>query len=211
MRIYDVTVPLRAGMPTWDGEHGPRLEWQARIDDGRDHDLSTFAMGSHTGTHVDAPAHYVRGGATVERLPPGALVGPAAVVEFPGSADIGAADLEALGVDGTVPRVLFKTANGRLWEQDAFQREYISLTEGAARRVVELGLELIGIDYLSVEAYDSPGFAVHHTLLESGVVVLEGVDLRQVPAGEYLLVCAPLKLAGAEGAPARVFLIDQAS
>ncbi|MBM3146555.1 MAG: cyclase family protein [Actinobacteria bacterium] len=206
-RVYDVTAPLRPDMPTWDDEPGPRLEWQARLADGRDHDLSSFSMGSHSGTHVDAPAHYVRDGGTVERLPVGALLGPAVVVEHTGDADITAADLAALGVDGTTRRVLFKTGNGRLWDDPTFRRDYVALAASAALSVVELGLELVGIDYLSIEAYDSPGFAVHHALLEAGVVVLEGVDLRRVPAGKYLLVCAPLKLVGAEGAPARVFLI----
>lgn len=208
MRIYDVTVPLHGAMPMWDGEDPPGLEWRSRIDEGGEHDLSVLTLNSHTGTHVDAPAHYEDGGPTVETLAIDVLVGAVAVVEHRGSADITAADLEALGIDGTQRRVLFKTVNGRLWGERAFHRDYVALAADAAARLVELGVRLVGIDYLSIEAFDSPGFKVHHTLLGAGVAVVEGVDLRAVPAGEYLLVCAPLPVAGAEGAPARVFLID---
>lgn len=211
MRTYDVTVPLRAEMPAWEGETGPRLEWRSRIEQGGDYDLSVVTLSSHSGTHVDAPAHYEAGGPTVESLAADTLVGPAVVVEHGRPADITAADLEALGVDGGRSRVLFKTVNGALWDDAAFHRDYVALARDGAERLVELGVRLVGIDYLSIESFESPGFRVHHTLLGAGVVVLEGVDLRRVPPGEYLLVCAPLPMAGAEGAPARVFLIDEVS
>jgi arylformamidase len=209
VRVYDITVPLASDAPVWDSEPAPQLELRSSIDGGDHCTLTAFSMGSHTGTHVDAPAHYVRDGATVEQLALAAMVGPALVVEHNGSAHITAADLDALGVNGEHSRVLFKTANERLWEEREFRRDYLALAPSAARRLVEIGVELVGIDYLSVEAYDSTDFAVHHALLAAGVVALEGVDLREVPPGEYLLVCAPLKLVGAEGAPARVYLIDE--
>jgi len=208
MRIYDVTIPLDAGTHVWDGEPGPELDKRIEIDAENPARLSEFSMGSHTGTHVDAPAHFEVDGTTVEELPAAALVGPAIVVEHTGPDDITAADLDAMGVDGRHQRVLIKTENGQLWDEPAFRQDFLAIAPSAAHRLVELGVLLVGLDYLSVEAYDSTSHEVHHTLLRAGVVALEGVDLRAVPPGEYLLVCAPLKLVGAEGAPARVFLLD---
>jgi arylformamidase len=205
--VYDISVPLGPHTPVWDEEPAPRLETRSHVDRGDHCTLTAFSMGSHTGTHVDAPAHYESGGKTVERLFADTMVGRALVLEHTGRGDITAADLEAMGVDGEHRRLLFKTLNGRLWEEPAFRRDYIALAPSAARLLVELGVGLVGIDYLSIEAYDSTDFAVHHTLLKAGVVVLEGADLREVPPGEYLLVCAPLPLVGAEGAPARAVLI----
>jgi len=207
MRVYDVTFPLDESCPVWEGEPKPALEWRNRLENGHYCNLSSFAMGSHTGTHIDAPAHFVAGGGTIESIAVERLVGPALVVEFHGSGDITAADLGRMGVGGAPPRVLFKTANARLWDDPAFHRDFVALSLDAVERLIELGLQLVGIDYLSVEAFDSARYEVHHRLLDAGIVALEGVDLRQVPPGEYLLVCAPLKLTGAEGAPARVFLI----
>lgn len=206
MRIFDISVPLTAGLATWDDEAGPVLETVCDLAGGDRFTLTRFSMGSHAGTHVDAPAHFVPGGAAVESLPLEALVGPALVVEHRGAHHVTARDLVALGVDGAHARVLIKTANGRLWEDGRFHTDFIALAADAARYAVERGLRLIGIDYLSIAPYAAPD-EVHQALLGAGVVALEGVDLRGVPPGEYLLACAPLKLVGAEGAPARVFLI----
>jgi arylformamidase len=210
MRVYDVSITLGPDAPIWEDETGPVLETIADMAAGDHATVTRFSMGSHNGTHVDAPAHFVPGAATIEQLSPESLVGPAVVVEHTGPGDITAADLEALGVNGDHPRVLFKTANRRLWEDTSFRRDFVALAPSGAQRLIELGVRLVGIDYLSIEAYDAADHAVHRSLLQAGVVILEGVDLREVPAGEYLLVCAPLKLAGAEGAPARVFLVDGA-
>ena len=116
--------------------------------------------------------------------------------------------LESLPAD--CQRLLFKTSNGRLWDDAEFHRDFIALAPDAARALAERGLRLVGIDYLSIERYGPERYEVHETLLASGVVILEGLDLRQAPPGEYFLVCAPLNVVGAEGAPARVFLIDRA-
>lgn len=209
MRVYDVTIPLDARCPVWEGEQGPQVDWHGRIEDGDAYNISSFSMGSHTGTHADAPAHFVSHGGTIEGIDIERLVGPARVYQFSGTGDITAEDLDRMGVNGTPPRVLFKTANARLWDDPAFHKDYIALAPSAGDRLVQLGVRLVGIDYLSVEAFDSANSVVHHTLLEAGVVALEGADLREVPPGDYLLVCAPLKLSGAEGAPARVFLIAE--
>lgn len=174
---------------------------------GSEYALSRISMGTHTGTHVDPPAHFIAGGLTVDQLPLEVLVGPAVVVDVPEVKSITAALLEGLGLPRSLERVLFKTRNGGLREQRGFQEGYVYLEESAARWLVERGVRLVGIDYLSVERYADTQFAAHRTLLEAGVIILEGIDLRQVPAGDYTLVCLPLKLQSGDGAPARAILI----
>ena len=209
MRIYDVTVPLRAGMATYAGtEPGPVLEFHSLISRGDSANVSALALGSHTGTHVDAPDHFLANGVTVEQMPVEYLVGPATVVEFVGDAHITAADLESAAIPAGTSRLLLKTSNGRFWDDGAFRPEFIGLAEDAAPWLVERGFVLVGIDYMSIERFRSPTHGVHVALLEKGIVIVEGLDLRAVPAGEYFMVCAPLPVVGADGAPARVFLLD---
>ncbi len=209
MAIYDITIPLRPGMPTYDdSESGPELRFHSLISQGDVANVSALAVGSHTGTHVDAPMHFIPGRETVEQIPVEHLVGRAWVIDHPHERDVTAADLEAAGLPVEARRVLLKTANGRLWDDDHFHREFVALAPDGARWLAEREFVLAGIDYMSIETFDAPGFPVHHTLLEKGIVVVEALDLRAVPAGEYFLVCAPLAVAGADGAPARAFLLD---
>jgi arylformamidase len=208
LAIYDVSVPLRPGMPTWDGEPGPVLEFHARMGEGGYANISALSLGSHTGTHVDAPLHFLEGGPGVEAMPLEALAGPACVVEHSGPGHIGAVELAAAGVPADVRRVLMKTANGRFWDDDAFHRDFTALALDGARWLIERRCVLVGIDYLSIEEYGSKGNDVHRALLAAGVVIVEGLDLRAVPPGRYNMACAPLKVVGADGAPARVFLWD---
>jgi arylformamidase len=209
MRVYDISTPLRSQMPIWDSGPAPTLDTLTHVERGDVATVTSFSMGSHTGTHIDAPAHFVRGGATIDQLPLSSLVGPALVVEHTGEGHITAGDLEAMGVDGSHARVLFTTVNQRLWDDDSFRQDFVALAPSAALRLIELGVVLVGMDYLSIEAYEASECEIHHALLGAGVVVLEGVDLRDVPTGEYLLVCAPLKLVDAEGTPTRAFLLEQ--
>jgi len=210
MKVYDISVPLRADMPTYEGEPGPRLEFTSQLSKGDSANISVLSLGSHTGTHVDAPSHFLDGAPGVDSLPPEALVGPAFVAEHGGESHITAADLNALGIPADCERLLFKTRSGRFWDDTEFHRDFIALAPDAARALAERGLRLVGIDYLSIERFRPERHEVHETLLASGVVILEGLDLRQVPPGEYFLVGAPLNVVGAEGAPARAFLIDRA-
>ncbi len=208
MRVFDVSVPLRADIPTYLDEPGPELEFRSSLSRGDPMTTTVLSLGSHTGTHVDAPSHFLEGAAAVEGLSTQALVGPARVVEFAGESHITAADLTAMGLPAGSERVLFKTRNGRLWEDTAFRTDFIALAPDAARALVELGVGLVGIDYLSIERFGPQRYEVHEALLGAGVVVLEGLDLRAVPPGDYFLACAPLNVVGAEGAPARTFLIE---
>ena len=193
MQIIDVSVPVRPGMVTYPGDPPVRLERVSSIADGAAANLSRLDFGVHSGTHVDAPLHFVDRAAGAEALPLDVLVGPCVVVD----------GLDVTAVPAGVERVLFKTANSRLWERDEFSADFVKLDGAAARALVEAGVRLVGIDYLSIGDEEA-----HHALLEAGVVAVEGLDLREVEPGEYRLVCAPLKLVGSDGAPARVLLLQ---
>lgn len=207
MKLYDVTLPLRPGMPTYnDNEPGPTLDYHGRMSGGDAYNISSLHLGSHTGTHVDAPHHFIDGAATVEQMLLDALVGPATVVQHDEERHITADDLEAASLPPGTTRVLFKTANARLLDDARFRSDFVGITPDAARWLVERGVVLVGIDYMSIEPYDTTDFAVHLTLLGSNVVIVEGLDLRGVEPGAYTMACAPLPVVGAEGAPARVLL-----
>jgi arylformamidase len=209
LAIYDISVPLRPGMPTYADEPGPQLDFHSLIARGHSANVSSLSLGSHTGTHVDAPHHFLDGAASAEALPLEALVGPAHVIEHRGRDHITAANLEVAALPVEAHRLLIKPPTGRFWDDDAFHTDFIGLTADAGRWLVERGFLLVGIDYLSIERFRSPTHEVHRVLLEAGVVIVEGLDLRRVTPGPYFLVCAPLKVVGADGAPARVFLLDQ--
>jgi arylformamidase len=205
MAIYDVTVSLRPGMPTWDGEPGPGCRPIKQIGvDGEPAQVSLLTVGTHCGTHVDAPSHFIPGAGGVDTLSLEALVGPCRVVEILSEPLIQPSDLE--GSAAGVQRLLVKTRSGALWDAPAFRPDFVALAPAAAEWLVAHDVRLVGIDYLSVDPYDAEPAAAHLTLLGAGVVVLEGLDLRAVPPGWYDLMALPLKLAGADGAPARVVL-----
>jgi arylformamidase len=210
MHIYDVSVPLSAATPTYPGD--PRIEikqWRT-LANGDDSNVSLINFGLHSGTHVDAPAHFIAGGAKVESLRLASLVGEVEVVEVPHDLYVIDQDFVAANCAQGSQRILFKTRNSAFWSnpQAGFREDYTYIDPDAARRLVELGIKLVGIDYLSVEQYKSANFATHLALLAKGVVILEGLDLREVPGGRYELICLPLKIAGGsgDGAPARVIL-----
>ncbi len=210
---YDVTVPITGQMPVWPGDRRVEIEWQARTDRGDPLNLSRLSLSSHTGTHVDAPAHFIHQGLTVDRLPLNLLIGPAFVAGLAGleGQAVRPDDLDALSLPPATTRLLLKTTNSRFWEkrESHFQSEYVHLTPDAALWLVEHGIRLIGLDYLSVEAVDTPDHRVHHTLLGAGVIVVEGLDLSRVPVGPCHLVCLPLKVEEGDGAPARVLVFRE--
>lgn len=207
-RIVDITVPISAGLPVWPGDTPPKLSLLADLAKGDPCTVTRLEMVVHTGTHVDAPCHFIPGGAGVEALALDTLMGPAVVVEIPEPAEA----ITALMVRDLVPvdavRVLFKSRNSKLWGQPghAFDRGFVALTPEAARLLVERGVRLVGVDYLSVERFEEPGNATHHILLGAGVVALEGLDLRAAEPGRWTLTCLPLAISGADGAPARAVL-----
>jgi arylformamidase len=207
MRLIDVTVGLWPEMPTYANRPGPSRDVAHAIAQGHRSNSSVFHLGSHDGTHVDAPLHFIADGAPVDQLPLDALVGPARVVEVANAGHITAAMLDALAWPPGTERVLFKTRNSARWDEPTFYEDFVAVAPDAARWLVERGVRLVGIDYLSIEAYDPAGTAATHTmLLGAGVVIVEGLDLRGVAPGAYTVMCLPLKFLGADGAPARVLL-----
>ena len=206
MRIYDVTRPVSPSLPVWPGDPPLVLERVASMERGDRLNLSHMAGSVHIGTHVDAPIHFVPSGADVASLPLDVLIGPARVIELPDANVISAQSLARFDLTG-VKRLLFKTRNSQL-RQDEFDIDFVALALDAAQWVIEHGAQLVGVDYLSVEPFEGDG-AVHRALLGAGVVVVEGLDLRAVPPGDYTLTCLPLKLVGSDGAPARVVLISE--
>lgn len=206
MDWIDVSVSLRDGMVVYEGDPPARIERVSQIADGDMANITRLDMGAHTGTHVDAPVHFLPDGAGVDRLPLDVLIGPAVVADLTGLAgDVDAAALTRLDLPAGTERLLLKTPNSRLWGRDEFSHEFAGVADDAARELVARGVRLVGIDYLSIAPSGDPA-PTHRTLLGAGVVVVEGLDLRAVEPGPYQLVCLPLRIAGADGAPARALL-----
>lgn len=211
MRIYDVSVPLKEGMATYGStEPGPVLKYHSLMSKGDSANVSELSLGSHTGTHVDSPHHFLDNGIGVDRMPVEHMVGPCYVAEFPGEGHITPEMLEAARIPPETTRLLAKTTNGRFCDDDAFHPEFIGFDDSAADWLAQRFV-LVGIDYMSIERFHSPTHAVHHTLLSKGAAIIEGLDLREVPPGEYFLVCAPVNVVGADGSPARVYLLEGVS
>jgi len=210
MRIYDVSVPLSAATPTYPGDPGIEITQWLRLANGDAANVSLMNFGLHSGTHVDAPAHFIEGGARVDTLPLESLIGEAEVIEVADQIRVIDESFVAANCVSGSQRILFKTRNSSFWgdPEQGFHEDYVYIDPGAAHRLVESGIKLVGIDYLSVEQFKSNSFQTHHTFLSRDVVILEGLDLREVPSGHYELICLPLKVAGGsgDGAPARVIL-----
>ena len=204
-KIIDVTAPLSAELPVWPGDPAFRLEFTRRLGDGDSCNLSRLSLGSHAGTHVDAPFHFLADGMTVDELPLEILIGKARVASVPVRDAVGREQLEALDLRDHI-RLLIKTRNSGALHQQSFQEDFVHLTPEGATYLAQVGLKLVGIDYLSIDPPGSKDHPAHHALLGAGVVVVEGLDLSQVEPGEYDMTCLPLRVAGAEGAPARVVL-----
>ena len=205
MKLIDVTVPLDANLPAYPGNVPFTMDPLKRIASGDSSNVSTIHMSAHAGTHVDAPRHFFDDGAGVDALPIELLFGRTRVVEITGRRGIDASDLESLDLSADL-RVLFKTSNSRLWGSRDFHTGYVGVTEGAARHLVANGVKVVGIDYLSVEEFRKPGAPAHHILLGGGTIVIEGLNLADVEPGLYDMFCLPLRIPGADGAPARVIL-----
>lgn len=208
MRIFDVTVSVSESVPVYSGDPAVSVAAAKAIAAGDTANVSEIAFGVHTGTHVDAPNHFIDGTRRVHELDPAKLVGPCRVIGIP--KDVVAVEPEHVGEIGGVERVVLKTRNSGFWSEPerGFRKDFTHITEATAKLLVEKGVVLIGIDYLSIEKSGSPGHPVHVALLEKEIVILEGLDLRQIEPGDYEIMCLPLKYEGGtgDGAPARTFL-----
>jgi arylformamidase len=199
--IHDVSVPVDGSTPIWEGDPGLSVERVMAIADGANANVSRLSCGVHTGTHVDAPLHFIDGAGAVETIDVDALVGAAVVVDARSvEGDIDAADLARIGLPDS-QRILFRTRNSELWANPAFTRDFVAIAPDAATVLVDRGVRVVGVDYLSVGSPET-----HRILLGAKILCIEGLDLRAVEPGSYELFCGPLKLTGSDGAPARVLL-----
>jgi arylformamidase len=208
MRTYDISLTINLDLPTWPGD--PKIELQRflKIKDGDSVNAMKMSMSVHTGTHVDAPCHFLEGGAAVDELVLKTLTGRAFVLYLPEADLITAKDLEQAELPPRTRRVLLKTRNSERWlrKDKQFHEDYVALSPDGAQYLVDRGVQLVGVDYLSVAPFHDPE-PTHRILLESGVVIVEGLDLSGVSDGRYNLFCLPLKIRGSDGAPARAILV----
>jgi arylformamidase len=209
MAIYDISIPISPTMIVWPQDPPVEITQPRHFDKGDHAVVSHISMSAHTGTHVDAPGHFIPGGGSVDTLDLEVLVGPAVVVRPP-DVDLLTADvLEQIEIPIGTKRILFQTRNSDLWSKNhaQFDESFVAIREDGARWLIDRGMRLVGIDYLSVAPYSNTG-PTHRLLLAAGIVLLEGLDLSAVQPGPYQLVCLPLSLTGIEGAPARAILMD---
>ena len=211
MKIVDISVPINPGLPVWPGDPQIEIERYRLISDGNNSNDSRITCSVHSGTHVDAPAHFIENGASIEQLPLEILMGPVTVVALLETEIITPQLLEAQALAPETRRLLIKTKNSALWADPGhqFNPDFVALNSESARWIVNKGIDLVGIDYLSIQMFKDAEAPTHRTLLEAGIVIVEGLDLRKVAPGDYQLFCLPIKLAGCEGAPARAVLIEQ--
>ena len=203
----DISVPLRTGLVHWPGDPEPIFERISEIDQGSEANVTLCRMTAHTGTHLDAPCHFIKGAAGIDQFPLEVGIGPARVVTVPQSCNaIGPAEIAAVKIQPS-ERILFKTRNSNaLWPQQDFKTDFVALNASGARRLVECGASLVGVDYLSVGLFEGDGPETHRTLMSGGTWILEGLDLTGVDDGDYEMVCLPLRIAGADGSPVRAAL-----
>ena len=207
MQLYDVSLPISEDLPVWPGDPAVSLVMTSSILNGDKCNITQLQMGTHVGTHIDAPYHFLKDGATVDAIPIETFIGPCLVVELDSDTLIEKKDFLKCNLNGH-SRILFKTKNSEQWAKNitSFNTDYVALGIEAAQYLVEINTLLIGIDYLSIESFHSDDNPVHKLLLKNNITILEGLNLSKVEAGVYELICMPLKLQGSEGAPARVLL-----
>lgn len=205
-RLIDVSMEIYSGMMVWPGDDEVDLHRVQKLEEGAHSNLSRLVCGVHTGTHVDAPFHFIPGGKTIEQVSLEALMGPAWVAEFPDIQRIGTTELKAAGIPKGTERLLLKTRNSKtLGRTSTFREDYAGLDESGAKWILETGIRLVGNDYLSVACRDQTG-PVHKLLLGAGIIFVEGLALEEVPPGACRFYCLPIKLKGSDGAPARAIV-----
>ncbi|HEY3476632.1 MAG TPA: cyclase family protein [Anaerolineales bacterium] len=211
---YDISVSVHPDIPVWQGDPPVVIRSAASIERVDIANVSRLEIGAHTGTHVDAPVHFVSGRKGVDRLELESLIGPAHVADLCNVVcEITARDFEAAGIPQNTIRLLCKTSNSSLWSASAssFDPNFIGISPDGAQWLISHGIVLVGVDYLGVERFESvgKGAPTHHALLEKEIIIIEGLDLSQVPAGDYTLICLPVKLKDLDGAPSRAILIKE--
>ena len=204
MKLFDISLSLSPQTIHWVTGTPLQLIERKRMSRGDTNNSSSIHTSVHAGTHVDAPFHFVPEGVTIESLPLDVFIGPARVCELEPGSHITADDINKLAIRGE-DRVLFKTRNSQLLQKGVYDASFAAFSVDGAKALVDAGVRLVGLDYLSA-AHAEEQVPVHRAFLDYGVVLLEGVDLSQVPPGRYELICPPVKLAGSDGAPCRAIL-----
>jgi arylformamidase len=208
MKIYDITFPISNQTPVYEGDPNVKIEVAHSIKKGDAANVTSLCCGAHTATHVDAPNHFIDGTRKIHELELEKLIGNCRVVQIDN--DVTSIEPEHLGNLEQVERILFKTRNSQFWNapEKGFRKDFTYISPEAARRLADADVKLVGIDYLSVEKFGSTDFATHITLLEKEIVIVEGLDLREVAAGDYEIICLPLKIISetGDGSPARTVL-----
>ena len=204
-KMYDITMTIKEGMISWPSDGPVHVERVKSMIDGDRLNQSRLDMSAHTGTHIDAPVHFLETGTGIDKVSLDLLMGPAVLVHLPGIEEIGAYQLKNAGIPAGTQRLILKTDNSALLDKNVFEEKFSYLTLDGARYLVDHQVRLVGIDYLSIGQYGM-GDGVHQELLREELVIIEGLDLREVPAGLYTMTALPLKVAGCDGAPARVIL-----
>jgi arylformamidase len=205
MPWIDITVPIRSGMPVWPSDPGVVLEQAESIEQGDVCNVTRLRFSAHTGTHMDAPCHFIDGASSMGEMPLDAVLGPCRVIGIEDPVAVRPAELPADLAGGE--RILFKTRNSaRDWWNEPFREDFVYISQDAARVLALAGVRTVGIDYLSVGGYRQDTVETHHQLLCAGIWVIEGLDLTQASPGRYELACLPLRIPGADGAPARAAL-----
>ena len=209
MKIHDVTLTISNSLITYPGDPGIQISRAHSIGEKFSSNLTKIDMGAHTGTHVDAPVHFIEGAPGVEVLDLNVLVGPVLVVDMTQEQSISAENLKSREIDEGVERILFRTRNSEFWESspDEFHPDFVGITADGAEWLVKKGIKLVGIDYLSIAPYHKAA-PTHTILLKAGVIPIEGLNLSKIKPGRYFLACLPLKIQGSDGAPSRVILIE---
>lgn len=208
MHIYDISLTISPQIPTWPGDPKVVLERYAAIEKGSNSNISRIEMSVHTGTHIDAPYHFFENGATIDKLALKVLTGRVYVLYLPNVKEITTSVLEKSVIPPRTRRIIFKTRNSEYWTKNVldFQTGFVGISANGAQYLVDRGIKLVGVDYLSVAPY-KPSHDSHEVLLKAGVIVLEGLDLSHVSQGRYTLYCLPIKLGDSDGAPTRAILI----
>lgn len=207
MKIIDISVAVDENIPVWPTAQAPQCEKTFSHEKGHAANDSTLRMGLHTGTHIDAPLHFVRGGKSIDVMPLEIFMGPVFVAHLPDVKEITAADLDTLQIPENTTRILFKTSNSALWGvEKKFKQNYVGLTTDAATWLAARNIILIGVDYLSIAKFEE-AVEVHNILLGRGIALLEGINLSYAEQGMYELHCLPVKLSNLEAAPVRAVLV----
>lgn len=209
MKIYDLSIPIKQDMLVWPGDPGVEIKIFATVKkDGIGE--SRFSFGSHTGTHIDAPSHFLDTNLSIDKISPEKLIGDCRVIDLTnlGRQEISVKDISGLSIKKG-DRILLKTGNSPLLFKKEFPKRYIYLSLEGAKFLASKKINLVGTDFLGIEKRSNPGHPVHKTLLFAGIVIVEGLDLREVPEGSYRIFCLPLRVVGADGAPARAILVKE--